>query len=213
MLVTMMLVPVPSIAMSKKEREEGRHNVSIVNSYIKKYINARESYNKETYKYNHDVVVKALSTDDIYKEFKDSIDDKNNKKNPLLLGDNERRIGIYSVQYLTDGKAYSRIVASDCNTKHTLIYEKLGQVVRLDFEYVDIEELSEDDQNINPFGFVVTYYKYYDVDDSTNLIESFFVKKIIDPSAPPRPPAPPPPPLNPDRKPCKPKNNNNKKGY
>jgi type IV secretion system protein VirB8 len=128
--------------------------------FIKKYVNARETYNPVDFETAARKYIKLTSAAQIYSAYYSFISNKDN--------DPRIRYGVNNVTYMTT-KSWSKI---DKN-KHVCrfaIHETLGdmkvynKIAIVEIDYVPMQ-LSEADQDINPVGFQV---KNYRVDDDNS---------------------------------------------
>ncbi len=134
--------------------------------FLLKYLNARETYDGGSYKENYNIVVRLLSTSDVYSQFRGSVtaEDPNS---PLRMGTSGQRI--IKVKSITPLKAIPgqkgqvaqiRFLQEDVG-RSTMRTKNL--VATINFDYMDMK-LTSEERDVNPLGFQVTGYR---TDDET----------------------------------------------
>ncbi|KAF8818568.1 VirB8 family type IV secretion system protein [Rickettsia endosymbiont of Cardiosporidium cionae] len=132
-------------------------NDALSQYFIKKYIIARETYNPVDFTTLARHTIRLFSTTDVYRQYWGYIQ---NEDNDLALKYNTQ-----NTTYLTI-KSWSKI-KDDRYIVRFSIHETTGsmmvfnKIVVVEFTYTAVE-LTEQDKDINPVGFVVTSYR---VDD------------------------------------------------
>lgn len=131
--------------------------------FLNKYIQARETYNFNNFRYNYFTVVRTLSSEAIYSAFRNTTY-SNNETNPISFGENGSiNIKIRSMVNLTppDPSSYLAqvIFSKEITTKNKTITE--NKVALIGYTYVDLK-MNEAERLINPLGFQVISYKLDD---------------------------------------------------
>lgn len=128
--------------------------------FIRKYLNARETFTPTMFDHNVEVV-RLMSTYAVLLQFKKYMD--NDPRSPKKMGF-IRTYKVNSFTQLGEGsteKGYTyqvRIVTTDVNEKASTVDPVVTPlVVTIDFTYVDIRE-NEEQRAINPLGFQVSRY-------------------------------------------------------
>ncbi len=135
---------------------------AVRNSSIVRYVLARESYNIAEFNFNYYQVVRLMSSEDVYGQFRAFID-PNRKGSPISLG----------FQHKIEAKVKSLI---ELDEKTNLIQIRLSKtkmptvgilnerdvkeenyIVTLEYQYRNLE-LSETERFINPLGIQITKY-------------------------------------------------------
>ncbi len=144
---------------------------AVRNSSLVRYILSREGYNIAEYNFNYYQVVRLMSSEEVYKQFK-SVVNPESKSSPISLG----------FQYKIEAKVKSLI---ELDEKTNLIQIRLGKtklptvgtaenaeeknyIVTLEYQYRDLK-LSETERFINPLGIQIVKY---------NIAEEQSAKKI-----------------------------------
>ena len=135
-------------------------NDALARYFIKKYVSARETYNIADFDTRAKLTVRLMSRPQIYSQYLQHV--RNDQNNPSLLygSDNITSLQTKSWSKLEDGSFVYRFAIQEVDGQKR-IYNKIA-IVR--FEYNAIE-LAEDQQDINPVGFIVTAYR---VDDDNS---------------------------------------------
>ncbi|MCE3233100.1 MAG: hypothetical protein K0R98_1357 [Rickettsiaceae bacterium] len=136
--------------------------------FVVKYVNARESYDSESYKYNYEKIVKTLSSNDVYSQFRSSIS-ADNPQSPLRLGKTgQRTIKIVSLspipteknattkKAIIGGTVQVRFIAMEQTTNMAAVPKNL--IATISYQYLDLK-LTTEDRDINPLGFQITGYR------------------------------------------------------
>lgn len=135
-------------------------NEALAQYFIKKYVTARETYNPVDFTTEAQKVIRLMSTNSIYWEYRGYI--KNEETNPAI------RYGQKNTTFMIV-KSWSKL----SNNKYILrfsINETAGaenvfnKIAVVEFQYVPME-LTEAEKDINPVGFQVTGYR---VDDDNS---------------------------------------------
>jgi type IV secretion system protein VirB8 len=134
---------------------------SLSQYFIKKYIIARETYNPVDFDSRARKYIQLTSQPDIYKQYRSYISQKVN--DPRII------YGANNVTYLKV-KSWSKIDKKKHICRFS-VYETLGaakvynKIAVVDINYLDSPNLSEEERDINPVGFLVTGYR---VDDDNS---------------------------------------------
>lgn len=144
---------------------------AVRNASIVRYVLSREGYNIAEYNFNYYQIVRLMSSDQVYKQFRGYIS-PDNKESPISLG----------FQHKIEAKVKSLI---ELDEKTNLIQIRLGKtkmptvgsaegaeeknyIVTLEYQYRNLN-LSETERFINPLGIQITKY---------NISEEQSAKKI-----------------------------------
>lgn len=144
---------------------------AVRNASLVRYILAREGYNIAEYNFNYYQIVRLMSSEDVYRQFRTMVNPEN-KNSPISLG----------FQYKIEAKVKSLI---ELDEKTNLIQIRLGKtkmptvgqqegteeknyIVTLEYQYRSLN-LSETERFINPLGIQVVKY---------NISEEQSAKKI-----------------------------------
>jgi type IV secretion system protein VirB8 len=129
-------------------------NDALARYFIKKYVSARETYNIADFNNRARLTVRLMSSPQIYSQYLQYI--RNDENNPSLIygSDNITVLQSKSWSKLEDGSFVYRFSIQEISGQKR-IYNK---IVIIRFEY-DAIQLTEDQQDINPVGFIVTAYR------------------------------------------------------
>ena len=134
---------------------------AITNYFIMKYLNAREAYNPASFEYNYGTVVRLLSNNLVYNEYRKFIS-SDAGRNPTKLGKSAKRtIKVKSSSTLNTGKVSKgqtiqvRFSTTDENSKKTTNVRHL--IATITFEIGDLK-LTPNEREINPLNFQVIGY-------------------------------------------------------
>ncbi len=139
---------------------EYSQNEALRNYFIKQYIEARETYDTKNSDYFYYKVVRAMSSDTVYRQFL-SILRSGGKSNPInLLANNQQSsINITSITPLKSDTLQIRfVVLGDFANSNSV---RVNKVAILEYNYYNID-LDQEKRYINPLGFLVTSYKVSD---------------------------------------------------
>jgi type IV secretion system protein VirB8 len=130
-----------------------------VNRYfVMKYIKAREEYYFTSFEYTYGTVVRVLSSDNVYGEYRG----KHSLKNPSspfnLYGQNNyREVSLKSIIFPQPNEAQVRIRLE----VKGIMSQVIDKICLVQFKY-DQKQMNEEERLINPLGFVVTLYRIED---------------------------------------------------
>ncbi len=148
-------------------KEKFAYDEALRKYFIMKYMNARETYSNNSFKYNYYTVARLLSTSKVNASFRRSVN-VNNPGSPLRLGQNgTKSIKIKSTSLLTTAKRGAgftvqiRFASTTTNSDNKSTTRH--KIATMSFNYFDLV-LTEKERNINPLGFQVTSYR---VDNET----------------------------------------------
>ncbi len=135
-------------------------NEALRKYFLLKYINARETYNYNDFRYNYFTVVRALSNEQTYTNFRIFTNSSSND-NPISFGaEGKVTITIRSVTHLTapPGTGYLAqvIFVKETTSKSKNTVE--NKVALISYDYYD-KKMNDDERMINPLGFQITAYK------------------------------------------------------
>ena len=142
-------------------KEQFAYDDALRRYFVMKYLNARETYDGGSYKENYYNVVRLMSTQPVYSEFKREIS-SSNPDSPLKLGPSAHiDIKVKSISLLKNGNNEQgftmqvRFVKS--RSGRSLSGEK-HLVATVTFDYFDLS-LTSEQRYINPLGFQVINYR------------------------------------------------------
>lgn len=129
-------------------------------SYIKQYIEARETFDSRNYDYFYHKVVKYMSSDGVYNQFKYLLR-SNGKENPtkLLAGSEMSRVIITSISQLKPQVLQVRFVIEGKFGDGNSV--RVNKVAILEYAYFNLST-DEDKRYINPLNFTITGYRSSD---------------------------------------------------
>lgn len=150
-------------------RNEYAANELIDRYFVAQYLNARESYNITTLRYNYNIV-RVMSAVDVFNTFSRDVAPSNpTSAAALLKSGGQRQLRIRSLAYIQNPPpAYgseettpakimqARIQLRDIGASGNDVVE--NYIVTITFEYTQLQ-LSEEERLINPLGFTVTQYQ------------------------------------------------------
>ncbi|QXK92309.1 type IV secretion system protein [Neoehrlichia mikurensis] len=127
------------------------------NYFIIEYIRARELFDPNNFQYNYYTKVRLFSTQDTYNEFRNWIR-LSNPSSPVNLYANvaSGHIKIRSLQHLNPGNVQIRFTL-EFNVQNGSVIKK-DRIATLSFQYTSLE-MNEQQRQINPLGFQITYYR------------------------------------------------------
>lgn len=130
------------------------------NYFVRKYIDARETFDTRNYDYFYHKVTRFMSEDRIYKQFL-SVLRSGNKDNPIkVLANNETsKISITSITTLKPKVLQIRFVVEGRFGDGSSV--RVNRIAIMEYEYYNIPT-EEERRNINPLGFTVTNYRASD---------------------------------------------------
>ena len=127
------------------------------NYFIVEYVKARELYDPNNFMYNYYTKVRLLSTQDTYSSFRNWIRPSNPSSPMALYADlSPSSVKVRSLQHLGVGKVQIRFTLEFTTGSGDVI--KKDRIATLNFKYSSLE-LSEQDRQVNPLGFQITYYR------------------------------------------------------
>lgn len=127
------------------------------NYFIVEYVKARELYDPNNFQYNYYTKVRLLSSQDTYSGFRSWIRPSNPSSPMTLYSDVvSGTLKVRSLQHLGTGKVQIRFTLEFTSHNGTVI--KKDRIATLAFKYSSLE-LSEQDRQVNPLGFQITYYR------------------------------------------------------
>jgi type IV secretion system protein VirB8 len=150
----------PVTVLTKDVVKYSQENPLVVEYFMTKYINARESYYFTSYSYNYDTVVRVMSIGAVYTAFKKFVNDPSKSVVPTLGRYGSVDVSIKQVvPKIKDNTFIFRIskktiadnrVSSPTNYQITLRYS------------FDQSSMNYDDAMINPLGIKVNFYEILD---------------------------------------------------
>ena len=132
---------------------------SINKYFLMKYLNAREAYDVATYDYNFNTVVRLLSSEQVYNQFKNYIGVAANNPVALYGANVNTKISIRSILFLPNKVAgQSAQIRFSVETSDGRSFSKIAQII---WNYVTLN-LSFKDRMVNPIGFQIQSYSIAD---------------------------------------------------
>ncbi|AHX11638.1 virB8 family protein [Neorickettsia helminthoeca str. Oregon] len=135
-------------------------NRAITNYFATQYVKAREVFHPATYRYDYYTTVRVFSSPEVYSFFKSSLD-LDNPASPLNAYSDvvDSKYEIRSIRHLDKDTIQIRISISFATSNGRV--RTVDRLISLGYTYMDLE-LSEEDRQLNPLGFVVVSFQ---VDD------------------------------------------------
>ncbi len=127
------------------------------NYFVKKYIEARETFDTKNYDYMYYKVVKSMSNDSAYRQFLYSLRSSNVDNPMVVFANNETsKVNIVSISVLKPKVLQVRFVieAIFAEGKTT----RVNKVAVLEYDFADLAT-DENKRYINPLSFIVTSYR------------------------------------------------------
>lgn len=149
--------------------ERYKSEPAVIKYFLAKYVEARESYNIDSYQHFYYTVVRMLSNGEVYGGFRQTLTE-GNADNPLKLARNSfRDVEIKSISFLEkrNRNTNSKVQESDIAQVRMVIRQKQAQSNQVEKEWNYIAtigygffplDLSEQQLYINPLGFQITSY-------------------------------------------------------
>lgn len=142
-------------------------NETIQKYFIMKYLNSRETYSYHDYRYQYYTVVRLLSDDQVYSDFRRWLVSEKSDS-PLRYGEKiERTMEVKSVTYLPtnpDAPGYTvQVRFKQMDVLHKRVQPPRHKIATMNFDFFPMR-LSAEEQYINPLGFQVLSYR---VDNET----------------------------------------------
>jgi type IV secretion system protein VirB8 len=152
--------------VDSKSVEKYKADDVIRDSFIAKYIKAREGYNYGSYNFDYYTITRLLSSQSVYEEFRNIIA-ATNKDSPILLEKrNTIEVDINLITKLTD---LGLIQVNITKNYYELPSNKLSQskdfVINLTYDYRDLD-LNTNERYTNPLGFQIQSYKIEEVNNA-----------------------------------------------
>lgn len=134
-------------------------NRSLAESFLVRYIKARELFDPDTFQYNYYTEVRLLSGPSIYNEFRYWVR-VSNQESPINLYANvlSSNLKVKSIQHIGANSAQIRFSLEFKEKRHTFTKDKIASI---SFTYNTLE-MNQAERYVNPLGFQITSYK---VDD------------------------------------------------
>ncbi len=137
-------------------------NETIQKYFIMKYLNARETYSFHDYRYQYYTIVRLLSDDKVYGEFRRWLVSEQGDS-PVRYGDKiERTISVKSITYLPNNRespGYTvQVRFKQSDVLHKRVQPDKHKIATINFEFFPMR-LTTEEQYINPLGFQVLSYR------------------------------------------------------
>lgn len=129
-----------------------------VNEYfLMTYLRARETYNVASYVYNYNTIVRLMSSNDVYNNFKRTLNDPTTSPVALYGANNSTVLKIRSIQFLGDTPSGKSVEIRFAVVEQTGEQKSYNKIVSILWDYVQLE-LNFDDRMVNPLGFQIKSY-------------------------------------------------------
>lgn len=131
----------------------------VINQYfLTTYLRARESYDVASYLYNYNTIVRLLSSSNVYREFKNIINDPAKSAISLYGSQNTTSIEIRSILFLTDNPGGGQTA----QIRFTIVEnqgqrKRINKIASIVWDYVELN-LNFNDMMVNPLGFQIQFY-------------------------------------------------------
>ncbi len=135
-----------------------RADSAIIEYFLYKYINARESYSFYSYKFNYGQVVRIMSVSNIYTSFIAKEGKKNQRSFVNKYRDKYKVEVIISDIRKIDNYKEIELLKKHINLRTEEITKKETKKILIKYKFLPNLLLSEEDKLINPLGFVVSEY-------------------------------------------------------
>ncbi|MBQ4875203.1 MAG: type IV secretion system protein [Rickettsiaceae bacterium H1] len=134
-------------------------DTSLAESFLVRYVKARELFNRNTFEYNYYTEVRLLSKPDVYNDFRYWIR-ISNQDSPINLYANvlSSNIKIKSIQHISSNSVQIRFSLEFKEKNNTITKDKIAFI---SFSYSTLE-MNQNERYVNPLGFQITSYR---VDD------------------------------------------------
>ncbi|PIR37612.1 MAG: hypothetical protein COV35_08945 [Alphaproteobacteria bacterium CG11_big_fil_rev_8_21_14_0_20_39_49] len=125
------------------------------------YLKARETYQQENYDHNYHDFVRLYSAENVYNDFKASLENGANIDSPLLLGENERIIRVKSAKISApeSSASYAVIdfVSEDIDKETGSRFNTRAKIAKIKFAPLNIGKMKVN--SLNPYNFQVLDYQ------------------------------------------------------
>ena len=127
------------------------------NYFIKKYIEARETFDPANYAYYYYKVVKAMSNEATYRQSLYNLR-SNNKDSPMVIFANNEAstVSIVSISILKERMLQVRFVAEGRFGDGKVV--RVNKVAVMEYDFLNLE-VNEENRYINPLSFIVNSYR------------------------------------------------------
>lgn len=145
---------------NNNQRRRYTQDEALRNYFVKRYIEARETFDTRNYNYFYHKVVRFMSDDKVYKQFITLLR-SGNKDNPVkyLDGNESSKIVINSITILKEKVLQVRFVVEAKFGDGSTI--RANRVAILEYDYYDVGT-EEEKRYINPLNFIITSYRATD---------------------------------------------------
>lgn len=147
--------------VNPNDTEQWSSSKSVNTYFLVNYLRSREAYNVASYVYDYNTVTRLMSSSNVYREFKQKLN--NAETNPVIIygSQNSTFIKIRSIEFLdsTPSESTAQIrfsIIEQGGSKK--VYNKIVSVV---WGYIEMN-LNFDDRTVNPLGFQVKSYSISD---------------------------------------------------
>jgi len=148
--------------IARNSIEEYRANDVIKRYFLVLYLQAREGYDATDFQYNYSKVVRLMSSNTVYNQFRYQMLPEN-PDSPLNLQHGYKRIAkIKSISFLDADKkkAQIRMAIEELNESGQPIpNHRKNRIATIDFDFVDLKLTDEERMTVNPLGFQVQSYR------------------------------------------------------
>ena len=145
---------------NNSKNQEYTQDEVLRNYFIKKYIDARETFDPNNYNYNYYKVVKSMSNEATYRQFLYGLRASNKDSPMAVFANNESStVNIVSISILKEKVLQVRFVVEGRFSDGKIT--RLNKIAVIEYDFLDLE-VSEEKRYINPLSFIVNSYRSTD---------------------------------------------------
>lgn len=131
-------------------------NRAVQEYFLVKYINAREKFEVENFRYSYYKVTRLFSSPEVYSQFKVEIRSSNPSSPINLYSDTIRStLKIKSIQHTKPNSVQIRFSVEFTKENDSIIQK--DKIATISYDFVSLQ-MSQEERYINPLGFTVTSY-------------------------------------------------------
>ncbi len=147
--------------VTRKSVEEYQASEIVLRYFLNLYLKAREGYDVTDFQYNYNKVVRLMSSQQVFAQFRYQMQ-PDNPESPLNLPRGYKKmVRIKSISFLDTykRKAQVRLAVDELNENgQALANHRQNKIATIDFNFVDLK-LSDEERMVNPLGFQVQSYR------------------------------------------------------
>ncbi len=145
---------------NNSKNQEYTQDEVLRNYFIKKYIDARETFDPNNYNYNYYKVVRSMSNEATYRQFLYGLRTSNKDSPMVVFARNESStVNIVSISILKENVLQVRFVVEGRFSDGKIT--RLNKIAVIEYDFLDLE-VSEEKRYINPLSFIVNSYRSTD---------------------------------------------------